>query len=73
MSLSALSSGDSPTKRSLKRHAGKDDADTSIEQEYVSKSELYKRNALLSRLGSIADVVAMYVLPFPGLCVSCRR
>ncbi|GAA5850508.1 hypothetical protein JCM8547_001897 [Rhodosporidiobolus lusitaniae] len=63
-SLSSLSSGESsPTKRSLKRHGGAGDAadGEGIENEsaYVTKAELFKRNAMLSRLGSIADVVAM--------------
>ncbi|BGP16417.1 hypothetical protein JCM10213v2_004419 [Rhodosporidiobolus nylandii] len=61
-SLSALSTGESsPTKRSLKRHAGKDDDEDAValEQEYVPRSELLKRNAMLSRLGSVSDVVVM--------------
>ncbi|GAA5886116.1 hypothetical protein JCM6882_004270 [Rhodosporidiobolus microsporus] len=59
-SLSALFSGDSPTKRSLKRHAGDlDSADATAEPAVVSRADLLKRNAMLSRLGSIADVVAM--------------
>ncbi|GAA6006925.1 hypothetical protein JCM10207_009141 [Rhodosporidiobolus poonsookiae] len=59
-SLTALSSGESsPTKRSLKRHGAKDDDNLPDEGVYVSKAALLQRNAMLSRLGSIADVVAM--------------
>ncbi|GAA6038165.1 hypothetical protein JCM8097_005773 [Rhodosporidiobolus ruineniae] len=62
-SLSALSGGDaSPTKRSLKRHGGAGgDADPANGEEdpLVTRSELFKRNAMLSRLGSVCDVVSM--------------
>ncbi|GAA5875677.1 hypothetical protein JCM3774_002578 [Rhodotorula dairenensis] len=66
-SLSALSSGESsPTKRSLKRHgppgAAADDAPPGTAygtQGPVTLQEVHKRNAMLSRLGSVADVVAM--------------
>lgn len=72
-SLSALSTGESsPTKRSLKRHGlpgGLDDvsgAPTAAAAAAgvnagpaVTLQEVHKRNAMLSRLGSVADVVAM--------------
>ncbi|GAA5925765.1 uncharacterized protein JCM15063_005111 [Sporobolomyces koalae] len=53
-SLSGLASGDSsPSKRSLKPSKG--DPDPVL----LSAQEIYKQRAMLSRLGSIADVVAM--------------
>lgn len=58
-SFSALSSGESsPSKRSLKRH-GDVSAPTPSEDTPVTPFEQHKRNAMLSRLGSVADVVAM--------------
>ncbi|GAA5842272.1 hypothetical protein JCM11251_006767 [Rhodosporidiobolus azoricus] len=61
VSLSSLASGgSSPITRSLKRRAGALDGEHSAaESGYVSRADLLKRNAMLSRLGSIADVVAM--------------
>lgn len=61
-SFSALSTGESsPTKRSLKRHAGQldgFDAADSISAP-ITPQDIHKRNAMMSRLGSVADVVAM--------------
>ncbi|GEM09785.1 hypothetical protein Rt10032_c09g3802 [Rhodotorula toruloides] len=61
-SFSALSTGESsPTKRSLKRHAGLidgPDAADSISAP-ITPHDIHKRNAMMSRLGSVADVVAM--------------
>ncbi|BGP32287.1 hypothetical protein JCM10296v2_004068 [Rhodotorula toruloides] len=61
-SFSALSTGESsPTKRSLKRHAGmldgSDPADSISAP--ITPQDIHKRNAMMSRLGSVADVVAM--------------
>lgn len=66
-SLSALSTGgSSPTKRSLKRHGAATDADEAqslrtagASDGLVTLQEVRKQNAMLSRLGSVADVVAM--------------
>ncbi|TKA56897.1 hypothetical protein B0A53_01298 [Rhodotorula sp. CCFEE 5036] len=66
-SLSALSTGgSSPTKRSLKRHGAASDADDAQSAHaaggsdgLVTLQEVRKQNAMLSRLGSVADVVAM--------------
>ncbi|GAA5983416.1 hypothetical protein JCM10908_000279 [Rhodotorula pacifica] len=61
-SLSALSTGESsPTKRSLKPHGAPSDESTAAgnENPVVTLQEVHKRNAMLSRLGSVADVVAM--------------
>lgn len=62
-SLSALSTGESsPTKRSLKRHgpsSGEDDLGPESGEPVITMHEVRKRNAMLSRLGSVADVVAM--------------
>lgn len=66
-SLSALSTGgSSPTKRSLKRHGAASDADDAQSthaaggsEGLVTLQEVRKQNAMLSRLGSVADVVAM--------------
>ncbi|GAA5897180.1 hypothetical protein JCM8208_003748 [Rhodotorula glutinis] len=62
-SFSALASGESsPSKRSLKRHAD-DSASSSTsnldDEVPLSAFEQHKRNAMLSRLGSVADVVSM--------------
>ncbi|GJN90511.1 hypothetical protein Rhopal_003522-T1 [Rhodotorula paludigena] len=57
-SLTSLSSGDSsPSKRSLKQHklgGPSDDLDSA-----PTPQDLVRHNAMLSRLGSVADVVAM--------------
>ncbi|GAA5840187.1 hypothetical protein JCM9279_002304 [Rhodotorula babjevae] len=60
-SFSALASGESsPSKRSLKRHADDSSSTAGIDDEApLSAFEQHKRNAMLSRLGSVADVVAM--------------
>lgn len=53
-SLSGLASGgSSPSKRSLK--PSKEEPDPVM----LTAQEIYKQRAMLSRLGSIADVVAM--------------
>ncbi|GAA5909185.1 hypothetical protein JCM5296_000812 [Sporobolomyces johnsonii] len=56
-SLSALSSGESSPskKRSLKPSKDVDEPDPAL----LSAQELFKQRAMLSRLGSVADVVAM--------------
>jgi len=60
-SFSALASGESsPSKRSLKRHADDPASTAGLDDEApLSAFEQHKRNAMLSRLGSVADVVAM--------------
>ncbi|KPV74731.1 uncharacterized protein RHOBADRAFT_53680 [Rhodotorula graminis WP1] len=62
-SFSALASGESsPSKRSLKRHADDSASTSTLDDDAtvpLTAFEQHKRNAMLSRLGSVADVVAM--------------
>jgi hypothetical protein len=53
--LSTLSDGGSSAKRSLKPDKG-------INMMYTVEKEMYKRNAMVSRLGNVADVVSMLSL-----------